>query len=208
MKLLVLGATGGIGIEVVRQALEHHHMVTAFVRAPERLRPFAGRITVVQGNLLDHHELARVTVGQDAVLSAFGPRVPVGKGEAHLLRDFGNALIDAMRQAQVRRGLVVSTAFLFKDAVIPPAHLLGKLFFGGVMTDAEEMEAILRASGLDVTIVRPPRLIDKAHTGRYRVSEGHLPLGGFSIARADVADFMLHTVENGDYRHAVVGLCA
>lgn len=207
MKLLVLGATGGIGIEIVRQALDHHHMVTAFVRTPERLRPFAGRITVVQGNLLDHHELARVTVGQDAVLSAFGPRLPIAKSEAHLLREFGASLIDAMQQSHVRRGLVVSTAFLFRNAVFPPAHVIGKLFFGGVVADAAEMEETLQAGGLDLTIVRPPRLTDKAHSGKYRASEGHLPFGGFSIARADVADFMLHTAENGAYRRAVVGVC-
>src|SRR3981189_1127228 len=79
MKLLVLGATGGTGLEIVRQAIGRSHSVTAFVRSPERLRPFADRITIKQGNLLNSSELEEVLGGQDAVLSAFGPRVPIAK---------------------------------------------------------------------------------------------------------------------------------
>jgi putative NADH-flavin reductase len=74
MKLVVLGATGGIGLEIVQQAIEHGHTVTAFVRSPERLKPFQDRITVIQGNVLNNVELERVIEGQDAVLSGFGPR--------------------------------------------------------------------------------------------------------------------------------------
>lgn len=134
--------------------------------------------------------------------------MPISKDDAHLLRDFGAALVGAMKQAGLRRGLVVSTAFLFKDALIPPAYLFGRLFFSGVVADATEMEAILRASGLDLTIVRPPQLTDKAHTGRFRLRQGHLPFGGFSIARADVADFMVRAAEDGTYLRVVVGVCA
>src|SRR5712692_8438347 len=83
MKLVVLGATGGTGQEIVRQAIEHGHSVTAFVRSPERLNPFRDRITVKQGNLLDAAELGPVIKGHDAVLSGFGPRLPVPKPEAN-----------------------------------------------------------------------------------------------------------------------------
>jgi len=58
------------------------------------------------------------------------------------------------------------------------------------------MESVIRASGLDWTIVRPPELTDKPYTGKYRVREGHLPTFGLSISRADVADFMLKTTDN------------
>ena len=65
------------------------------------------------------------------------------------------------------------------------------LFFGNIVRDAAAMEEVFRASQLDWTIVRPPRLTDKAYTGRYRVREGHLPHFGFTVSRADVADFMV-----------------
>ncbi len=131
MKLLVLGATGGIGIEIVEQALERGHSVTAFVRASQRLKALVGKIKVVEGNLLDGRELARVLEGHDAVISGFGPRVPIAKADAHLLRDFAAALTNAMRRAVVPRAIVVSTAFLFKDSLIPPVYLLGRLLFPG-----------------------------------------------------------------------------
>jgi putative NADH-flavin reductase len=208
MRLVVLGATGGIGREIVRQAVERHHSVTAFVRVAESLRPFAGQISVMQGNLLDSHELGRAIAGHDAVLSAFGPRVPIAKTDAHLLRDFSVALTDAMTRTGVRRGLVVSTAFLFKDAIFPPAHLVGRLFFPGVVADATDMEDVLRASKLDLTIVRPPQLNDRPHSGKFRARKDHLPFAGVSIPRADVADFMTQAVEAGTFRSAIVGVCA
>jgi putative NADH-flavin reductase len=90
MKLLVLGATGGTGIEIVQQALRRGHSVTAFVRSPERLQPFTGQISVKQGNLLNATELAQVVKGHDAVLSGFGPRLPVSKADANLLQQFGS----------------------------------------------------------------------------------------------------------------------
>jgi putative NADH-flavin reductase len=85
MKFVVLGATGGIGLEIVRQAIEDGHSVTAFVRSPERLKPFGSRITVKQGDLLNSAELANAISGHDAILSGFGPRVPVSKADADLL---------------------------------------------------------------------------------------------------------------------------
>jgi len=208
MKLLVLGATGGIGIEIVEQALERGHSVTAFVRSSRRLKSFVGKINIVEGNPLDSREVARVLEGHDAVISAFGPRVPIAKADAHLLRDFAAALTNAMRRAVVPRAIVVSTAFLFKDSLIPPVYLLGRLLFPGLVSDATDMEKILRESGLDITIARPPQLTDKPFTGKYRVREGHLPTFGFSISRADVADFMIQTAEDRSFSAAVVGVCS
>jgi putative NADH-flavin reductase len=208
MNLVVLGATGSTGLEIVRQAIEYGHSVTAFVRSPERLKPFRDRISVKQGNLLDAAELEPVIKGHDAVLSAFGPRVPIAKGDANLLRQFAVALTTAMPRAGVRRVVLESVAFLFKDAIIPPAYLLGRLFFPGVVADASGMEKVLEKSGLDWTIARPPKLTPKPFTGKYRVREGHLPAFGFSISYADVADFMIKAVQNRSLIGKVVGVCS
>lgn len=206
MRLLLLGATGGIGVELTRQAIERGHTITAFVRKAEPLKPFAGQIAVATGNLLDAVELARVMRDQDAVLSAFGPRVPIAPGDAHLLRDFASSLTKAMQNGNVCRGIVISTAFLFKDAMLPPVHFLGRLLFPGVVKDATDMESILSSSKLDILIVRPPQLKDRPRTGKYRVREGHLPRLGLSISRADVADFMIRTAESGGFRNSVIGV--
>jgi putative NADH-flavin reductase len=206
MKLLILGATGATGLQVVAQAIERGHTVTAFVRNPEPLEKFGNRITIIRGNLLDSAELSRVVTAQDAVLSAFGPRLPISKSDADLLQRFAAALTEAMQKAGVRRLVVESTAFLFKDAFMPPAHLFGSLFFPGVVRDATEMENIFAKSGLDWTMVRPPQLTNKPHSGKYRVLVGHLPPFGFNISRADAADYMIKAGENHSSINQIIGL--
>ena len=207
MKLVVLGATGGTGLELVRQATERGHSVTALVRSPERLRTFRDRITIKQGDLLNRAELDRVIAGHDAVLSGFGPRVPVSKTDAHLLEQFAVALTSAMAHSAVRRVLVESVAFLFKDSILPPAYLLGRLLFPRTVADAYAMERVFAETDLEWTMVRPPELTDKPYTGKYRVREGHLPRFGFKISRADVADYMLKATESRSSIRGVVGIC-
>jgi len=207
MKLVVLGATGGTGLQIIRRGIELGQSVTAFVRSPERLKPFRDQITIKQGDLLNSAELEKVIQGHDAVVSGFGPRAPVAKADANLLQQFAIALTRAMLHAGVRRVVVESVAFLFKDSIVPPAYLLGRLLFPGVVADSSAMERIFRESELDWTIVRPPRLTNKPYTGKYRVRKGHLPRFGFTISRADVADFLVKTVEDRSSICKIVGVC-
>ena len=207
MNLVVLGATGGTGLEIVRQAMERGHSVTALVRSPARLKEFRDRITVKQGDLLNRSELQQAIQGHDAVVSAFGPRVPVSKADARLLEQFAVALTGAMLHAGVRRVVVESVDFLFKDSIVPPAYLLGRLLFPATVADASAMERIFAQSELDWTLVRPPELTDKPYTGKYRVREGHLPRFGFKVSRADVADFMIKALEDRASIGKVYGVC-
>ena len=206
MKLVVLGATGGIGLEIVRQAIDRGHSVTAFVRLPDRLAAFQVRIASEQGDLLSASDLERAIQGNDAILSAFGPRLPLVKAGANLLRDFASALTSAMRRGSVRRLVIVSTAFLFRDSILPPTYLVGRLFFPGVVAGASAMERTIADSGLDWTIVRPPKLTEKPPSRRYRLREGHLPLFGFNICRADVADCLIKAAEDCAYAGKVLGV--
>lgn len=206
MKLAILGATGGIGSELVRQALVRGHSVTAVVRAPERLASLQPRICIQQCDLLNSAELAPALEGHDGVLSGFGPRLPRAEGDSDLLHRFAAALSNSMLNTSVRRAVIVSTAFLFKNSIFPPAYLVGRLFFASVVADAAAMEEVIAKSSLDWTLVRPPQLTDAPHTGRYRVLEGHLPAFGFKIGRADVADFMIRTMEQHASIRKVVGV--
>jgi len=115
--------------------------------------------------LLNAAELASVIKGHDAVLSAFGPRVPISKSDANLPQQFAVALTSAMLIAGVKRVVVESVAFLLKDAIMPPAYLLGRLFFSDIVADASAMERVFEQSGLDWTIARPPKLTNKPCTG-------------------------------------------
>ncbi len=207
MKLVVLGATGGTGLEIVRLAIEYGHSVIALVRSPDRIQMFRDRITIQQGDLLNSTELGRVIQGQDAVLSAFGPRAPISKADANLRQRFAVALTGAMAHAGVRRVVVESVAFLFKDSIVPPAYLLGRLFFPRTVADTSAMERVFRESDLDWTMVRPPELTDAPYTGNYRVREGHLPGFGFKISRADVADYMIKAAEIHSSVRKIIGVC-
>jgi putative NADH-flavin reductase len=206
MKLLILGATGGVGCELVRQSLERGHTVTALVRSPERLAHFATRLNAVPGDLLNPVELSHVLNGQDAVLSGFGPRLPLRSEDHDLLERFARTLTRAMAASNCQRAVIVSTAFLFKDALFPPAHLFGRLFFRSVVKDASAMEAIVQSSPLDWVLVRPPQLTDKPLTEKYRQRASHLPLFGFSISRANTAHCMLQVAEQHTYSRKVVGI--
>jgi putative NADH-flavin reductase len=206
MKLVILGATGGIGLELVRQSIERGHQVTALVRRPEPLNSFSNQAKIIQGDVLDPSRLATVLAGHDAIASGFGPRPPIAKAESDLLTRFASSLTIAAQQSRVRRAILVSSAFLFKDAILPPANLLGRMFFGKLVVDATEMERIVRSSDLDWTIVRPPRLNDKPLTGKYRTRVSHLPTMGFQISRANVADFTLNIAENRACIREVVGV--
>jgi putative NADH-flavin reductase len=206
MKVLVLGATGGTGLEIVQQAIGRGHSVTAFVRSPHRLKPFRDQIDVKEGNLLNSSKLEEVLKGQDAVLAAFGPRVPIANTDKRLLQEFAGALTTAMRHARIKRVIVESTAFLFKDSIFPPAYLLGRLFFPSVVADAGAMEELFQTSQLDWTLIRPPKLTDGRHSGKYRIREGHLPRFGSSISRADVADCFLSILEGGTAIRKIVGV--
>jgi putative NADH-flavin reductase len=101
---------------------------------------------------------------------------------------------------------VESVAFLFKDSLLPPAYLLGRLLFPRTVADASAMEQVFAESELDWTMVRPRELTEKPYTGKYRILEGHLPRFGFKTSRADVADFMINVVANRSTIRKVIGL--
>ncbi len=206
MKLAVLGATGGTGLRIVEQAIQRGHTVTAFVRSPERLGNLRQSITVRQGDLLDAMELEAAIRGHDAVVSGFGPRLPIAKSEEDLLSRFARVLRDAMEGSGVRRAVVESTAFLFRDTIVPPTHLVGRLFFPTVVVDASGMEEIFRTSSLDWTIVRPPQLANHPYSGKYRVREDHLPVFGFKVSHSNVAEFMVKCAENPRSSRKVFGV--
>jgi putative NADH-flavin reductase len=206
MKLLVLGATGGVGREIISQALTMGHTAVALVRSAARLNGQRDGVCAIEGDLLDEETLRSTLDGCDAVLSGFGPRLPLSPDDSDLLARFAATLTSAMANARVRRLIVVTTAFLFCDSVVPPAYLIGRLFFRRLVDDAAEMERIIKHSDLAWMIVRPPQLTDAPGVGKYRLGKGRLPAFGFRIARADVAKAMLRIAEADSYEREIVGV--
>lgn len=205
MRLTVFGATGGIGREIVRQGLAAGHEVTAVVRDPSRLgvtvaddgRP--GRLEVVTVARLDDPEALRPAVaGRNAVLSALGPRTRKQVGIASALT---RSILAALEAEGTRRFLAVSAAPL---GPVPEGETLLLRMMTPVVSrvlrahydDLRVMEEAIRASATDWTAVRPPRLLNKPLTGRYRQAVGANLRGGASIGRADVAHALLAMIED------------
>jgi len=228
MKLALLGGTGRIGGHLLSWALESGHDVQALARDPEALAVAArqpvrtgsgsgsgsgsggsgsgglgsvgrGSLTVTAGDALDASAVAAVVSGADAVLSALGPR---GAKSPDLLGGAARNITAAMASARVRRLICVSAAGAFikgdpdtgalVKAILP--RILAKPF-----ADTQQMEAVIRASDLDWTLVRATRLVNTARTGRYRVRPDYPPVGGGKISRADVADFIGRVLTDDDW---------
>jgi putative NADH-flavin reductase len=161
-------------------------------------------VEVRQGDPRSVSELSAALAGHDAVLSALGPR---GLGPTTILREAARSTVSAMQATQIRRLLIVSAAMLFEDAGIVAALLRNTLLRNGA-EDSTEMEQVVRASGLDWTIARPPRLTNGRLSGHYLVERDRLPTGGRSMSRADVAHFMLDELEAGTHVRELVGMAA
>ncbi|MDQ0582821.1 NAD(P)-dependent oxidoreductase [Streptomyces rishiriensis] len=196
MKFTVFGATGGIGREVVRQALDAGHEVTAVVRDPARLTVAGGRLEVVRADLTDPAALRPAVTGRDAVLSGLGARSRKDAGVAARLT---RTVLSALEAEGVRRLLVVSAGPVGPepegDGVLDrTVRGIVSAALKDVYADLREMEAELARSAADWTAVRPPRLQDKPVTGSYRTVVGGFPRRGRFIGRADVAHSMLAMV--------------
>jgi putative NADH-flavin reductase len=210
MKVTVFGATGRIGEQVVRQALDAGHKVTAVVRDPARFdvsHP-ALEVATVPG-LTDPEVLRPVLEGSDAAISGVGPR---GRKDGPVASSATRGILHAMEASGVRRLVAVSAvpvgpvpegeSFVNRRIVLP----LISAFARDVYADLAAMEDEIRRSTTEWTIVRPPKLVNKPLTGTYRTCVGGNVPRGYSISRADVAHAMLAALDDPATVKQAVGI--
>src|SRR6266404_3096670 len=209
LRILIIGATGGTGRQLVRQALEQGHQVTAFVRKPKKLKIEHPNLRVVKGNVRDYTSVESAMRDQNAVACALGhkhffyPTRILCEGTCNILR--------AMKTCGVPRLVCESSlgvgnsagrlGLLFTFFVVPV--ILPFIFW-----DKVRQEKLIEESDTDWVIVRPGMLTNAPARGKYR----HGPkVGNFlwtvRISRADVADFMLKQLTDDDYIGTAVGIC-
>jgi uncharacterized protein YbjT (DUF2867 family) len=208
LRVLVIGATGGTGRELVRQALELGHEVTAFVRKPAKLKIEHPNLRVVKGNVRDYASLESAMRGQNAVVSALGhkrlfwPTKILSEGTRNILR--------AMKACNTPR-FICESSLGVGNAVgrlgLPATFFVVPLILPFYFWDRVRQEKIIEESDVDWVIVRPSTLNHQPARGQYR----HAPnIGNFiipnRISRADVADFMLQQMTNDDYVGSAVGV--
>jgi len=197
-RVLVLGATGPTGRQVVDQALQAGHQVTAFVRDPSKLQD--PRVRVVTGDVTAAGPaLADAMRGQDAVISALG----IGQSFAPhgLMEHAMPRIVAAMEESGVRRLILVSAFGVgdtFADVPILPRIFIRTLL-ARVYADKEAGEKVLKQSDLDWTVVYPAGLTNGPRSEDFRFGE-HLELRGFpTVSRADVAEFLIDELDDDQY---------
>jgi uncharacterized protein YbjT (DUF2867 family) len=190
MRLAIFGGTGTVGSALLAQALDAGHEVRVLARTPSKVARTSPALTVLSGNAKDLRAVSSTVAGCDAVLTTLG-----GFADPDSIRIGTSAIMSAMRDAGVRR-LVVMQGFHL-DFPGDPRNvgrvlILPVLWLGSrdLVPDSRAMATAVRASELDWTVVRAPRVVVAGRTGRH--GTGLLKLGPWSsVTNADVAEFML-----------------
>jgi putative NADH-flavin reductase len=220
MRLVIFAATGGIGRQILNQAVVAGHDVTALVRDPAKLSGVPVRVVAADLATADPETLRGALTGADAVLSGLGAR---SMAEAGVAWRGTQAIVGTMRATGVRRIVVVSAASVgtvpSPRRPNPPRHNPGDGFFmrhlAAPLAKAAFrryyvylalMEDVLADSDLDWTIVRPPRLLNGRATGNYRTAYGQNVRTGMFIRRADVAHLMLGALDRTETIGRVIGV--
>lgn len=208
MKILILGATGATGREVLRLTLDAGHEATAYVRSPDKLEKAPG-LTMVKGAVTDTDALATALTGHDAIVSALG-RLP-GRKDASLQEDATAAVVQAATTTGVTR--IVWLSGLGVGDSIASFSLSGRLLvrtaLRGVFADKARAEAILRSSALDWTLAYPVGLSNAPGTEHYAAAtldQLGTVSGTTRIARADVARFLFDAATTGTYSRQIAAL--
>lgn len=209
MNILIFGASGRTGQQLVLQALAMGHDVTVIVRRPKQFTLNFDRLRVVSGDALDKSSFAMALNGQEAVVSALGIT-----GLRNSLRpmtfhaDTARNILDQMQAHGVRRFVGITSVGVEHSSANPLWYRLTlQWLLRHKYDDMARMEGVIKQSGLQWTIVRPTRLTNGPLTQVYRAdASGLVSQGTSSISRPDVADFCLQHLSRSEYFNHVYAL--
>lgn len=204
MNILILGATGRVGGQIVSLALHEGHHVTVLVRTPEKIQIHNENLTIIQGNVLNKVDIVSAMQGIDVVISALNTDGTTTLSESMPL------IIDAMENDGIQRIITVGTAGILQSRTTP--NILryqsseSKRKSVNAAQDHHRLYDILKQSTLEWTIVCPTYLPDGESVGKYRVERNFLPEGGVEISVPDTAEFTFSQIKSRDYIKSRVGI--
>ena len=203
MRVVIFGASKGIGLETTRQALDAGHNVRAFARSAASVDISDPKLEKVRGDALKTKDVEAALIGVDVVIQTLGVGLSDLFRPVHLFSGATRVLIPAMRAQGVKR-LICVTGFGAGDSRASISGLQRmpfQLIFGRAYDDKSLQERLIKKSALDWTIARPGVLTGGPRTGRYKVLADASQWRNGIISRSDVADFLVRQIEDRSYVH-------
>ena len=192
MDIVIIGASGRLGLKIAEQALMAGHRVRAFVRTPSKFTMQHSHLTLFQGDSMDAASVKKALAEQQAVISTLGPeRPPIPE----MMEKSAENIVTGMKERNIYRLVSTTGAGVWQPQDQPKLTdyfmaILLHIFAREVERDSFANVDVIKASDLDWTVVRFPRLTDSPRTGRYRV--GYIDKeSSVRFSRADAAEFIL-----------------
>lgn len=214
--IVIIGATAKSSTAIIQQALAAGHEVTGVARRPEDVTLADPRLKVLKGDVYDQASLEAAMTGREVVISMVGPRVdPTDTAETPPTFDLfttGTANIIAAMKKKGNRRLLVASSLGVEDEfpTVKPApgdFRLGWLWKSRYLyKDMKDMEGVVRASGLDYVIFRPPFLVEEPARKDYKLSVDADSPKGTMMTYADFGAFVLEQVSGNQYLGSSVGM--
>ena len=204
LNILILGATGRVGSQIVTYALHDRHHVTVLVRTPEKIQINNENLSIIQGNVLHKEDIVRAMHGIDVVISALNTDGTTTLTESMPL------IIEAMENEGIQRIITIGTAGILQSRTTP--NLLryqsseSKRKSIRAAKEHHKVYDMLKQTTLEWTIVCPTYLPDGERIGKYRVDRNFLPEGGVEISVPDTAQFTFSQIKTKNYIKSRVGI--
>jgi len=206
MKVFLFGATGSTGYEILRRLVNDKHKVKVLIRNPAKLniaalKPENQQIELIEGDVFQQEKFIPHFPGCDVVISALG----TGKENTYteIYSEGGRNILSAMRKNGVKKLITITSGLVDMSDPSTDNFFLNRIVrpnYNKVYYDQTRWETILDdTKDIGWICVRPPNLLNKPFTGKYRVNLRHCPKGGWKISRADVADFIVKQIDSNEF---------
>lgn len=201
-KLLIIGASSGIGLQACKTALSQGHYVVAFSRHADQIQIHNDRLIKVSGDALNYTDVEQAMQGVDVVLQTLGVAMNLKliTGPITLFSEATEIMLSAMSKLKVNRLLAI-TGFGAGDSIsaINPLQKIGfNMVFGRAYADKDIQERMIKASNINWTIIRPGVLTNCKSTSNYRILLKADEWKNGMISRTSVADFLVNNIDNED----------
>ena len=203
MRVLIIGASKGIGLETTRQAIDAGHDVRAQSRSPIAIESSHPNFEKISGDALKSENVEMALDDVDVVIQTLGVGLEDLFRPVKLFSDATTILVEEMKRQGVKR-LISVTGFgagESRASISCLQRIPFQFFFGRAYDDKTLQESLIKKSGLDWTIARPGILTNGPRSGRYRILSEKPDWRNGIISRADIADFLVGQIESQAFIH-------